>query len=177
MTGVRVHGLPRVWACWGVRVRSAVAAVLVLTVALALAAVALLWLLRHSLQSAADDGAAARAASLSTHLVGDPLNEIDPTLLATDGRTTVIQVIDAAGRIVLASQDAPAVPLIDAQPGAGEVLSMGGVDNTTAGGDYRVTARESAAPKGPTRFWSGRARTRSTPRCGRWPCCWRLGFR
>ena len=56
MTRVRVRELPRWWACWGVRVRSAVAAVLVLTVALALAAVALLWLLRHSLQSAADDG-------------------------------------------------------------------------------------------------------------------------
>jgi len=145
---VRVRELPRWWACWGVRVRSAVAAVLVLTAALALAAVALLWLLQHSLQSAADDGAAARAASLSTHLVSDPLNEIDPTLLATDGRTTVIQVIDAAGRIVLASQDAPAVPLIDAQPGAGEVLSMGGVDNTTAGGDYRVTAQGVSGPQG-----------------------------
>ena len=148
MTRVRVRELPRWWACWGVRVRSAVAAVLVLTAALALAAVALLWLLQHSLQSAADDGAAARAASLSTHLVSDPLNEIDPTLLATDGRTTVIEVIDAAGRIVLASQDAPAVPLIDAHPGAGEALSLGGVDNTTAGGDYRVTAQGVSGPLG-----------------------------
>lgn len=145
---MRVRELPWWWARWGVRVRSALAAVLVLTAALALAAVALLWLLRHSLQSAADDGAAARAASLSTHLVSDPLNEIDPTLLATDGRTTVIQVIDATGRIVLASQDAPAVPLIDAHPGAGEVLGMGGVDNTTAGGDYRVTARGVSGPQG-----------------------------
>jgi len=145
---MKVRELPRWWARWGVRVRSALAAVLVLTVALALAAVALLWLLQNSLQSAADDGAAARAASLSTHLVSDPLNEIDPTLLATDGRTTVIQVMDAAGRIVLASQDAPAVPLIDAHPGAGEALSLGGVDNTTAGGDYRVTAQGVSGPLG-----------------------------
>jgi two-component system OmpR family sensor kinase len=114
-----VRGGVRVSARWGVRVRAAVAAVVVLTVALALAAVALLWLLQNSLQSAADDAAAARAASLSTHLVSDPLNEIDPTLLATDGHTTVIQVIDAAGRVVLASQDGPAVPLVDAHPGAG----------------------------------------------------------
>ncbi len=49
---MKVHELPRWWARWGVRVRSALAAVLVLTVALALAAVALLWLLQHSLQPA-----------------------------------------------------------------------------------------------------------------------------
>ena len=143
-----VRGGVRVSARWGVRVRAAVAAVVVLTVALALAAVALLWLLQNSLQSAADDAAAARAASLSTHLVSDPLNEIDPTLLATDGHTTVIQVIDAAGRVVLASQDGPAVPLVDAHPGAGEALSLGGVDNTAAGGNYRVTAQGVSGPQG-----------------------------
>ena len=51
---MKVRELPKLWARWGVRVRSALAAVLVLTVALALAAVALLWLLQNSLQSAAD---------------------------------------------------------------------------------------------------------------------------
>ncbi len=65
--------------------------------ALALAAVALLWLLQHSLQSAADAAASSRAEQLSARLLTDPVTEIDPTLLATDGRTTVIQVIDAAG--------------------------------------------------------------------------------
>jgi len=145
---VRVHGLARVWARWGVRVRSALAAVLVLTAALALAAAALLWLLQHSLQSAADDGAAARAGSLSTHLVSDPLNEFDPTLLATDGRTTVIQVINTAGQVVLASRGAPAAALIVAHPAPGEVQSLGAVDNTSAGGDYRVTAQGVSGPNG-----------------------------
>ena len=148
MTGVRVHELARVWARWGVRVRSAVAAVVVLMVALALAAAALLWLLQHSLQSAADDAAAARAGQIATHLAVDPLSEIDPTLLATDGRTTVIQVLDAAGRVVLASRDAPNVALVNTRPGPGEVLNSGGVDNTSAGGDYRVTAQGVSGPQG-----------------------------
>ena len=87
-----VRGWVRVSARWGVRVRAAVAAVVVLTGALALAAVALLWLLQHSLQSAADAAASSRAEQLSARLLTVPVTEIDPTLLATDGRTTVIQV-------------------------------------------------------------------------------------
>ena len=148
MTRVRVHGLPRVWERWGVRVRSALAAVLVLTAALALAAAALLWLLQDSLQSAADDAAAARAGQIAAHVGVDPLSEIDPALLATDGRTTVIQVLDGAGRVVVASRDAPAVALVDTRPGPGEVRSSGGVDNTSAGGDYRVTAQGVSGPQG-----------------------------
>jgi len=131
-----VRGWVRVSARWGVRVRAAVAAVVVvLTGALALAAVALLWLLQHSLQSAADVAAGSRAEQLSTRLLTVPVTEIDPTLLATDGRTTVIQEFDAAGRVVQSSATAPATPLVGVQPGPGEQRSVGRVDNTTAGGD------------------------------------------
>jgi len=135
------RGLPKLWARCGIRVRSALSAVVVLTAALALAAAALLWLLQHSLQSAADFSAAARAEQLSARLLTDPLDEVDPTLLATDGRTTVIQVLDAAGRVVLSSPNAPGKPLVEDRPGPGEQLSLGRLDNTAAGGDYRVTAR------------------------------------
>lgn len=78
----------RWWARRGVRARSALAAVLVMTAALALAGTALVWLLQRSLQSAADDAAASRATQLSIHVAADPVNEIDPMLLATDGPTT-----------------------------------------------------------------------------------------
>ena len=143
-----MFGLTRVWARWGVRMRSALAAVVVLTAALALAAAALLWLLHNSLQSGSDAAAAARAAQIAAHVGVDPLSEIDPTLLATDGRTTVIQVIDATGRVVLASRDAPNEALVDEHPRPGEVLNSGGVDNTRAGGDYRVTAQGVSGPQG-----------------------------
>jgi two-component system OmpR family sensor kinase len=143
-----VRGLPRWWARWGVRTRSAVAAFLVLAAALALAAVALLWLLQSSLQSAADGAAGARADQLSARLLSDPLTAIDPTLLATDGRTTVIQVIDAAGRVVLASAGAPGTPLTGVVPGPGDQVSVGRVNNTTTGGDYRVTVQGVSGARG-----------------------------
>ena len=55
MPGVR-WGMAR----WGVRVRSAFASALVVAVAFGVAALALLWVLQHSLQSAADAAATAR---------------------------------------------------------------------------------------------------------------------
>ena len=79
-----------------------------------------------------------RAVGLSNavaRLLTVPVTEIDPTLLATDGRTTVIQEFDAAGRVVQSSATAPATPLVGVQPGPGEQRSVGRVDNTTAGGD------------------------------------------
>jgi len=66
-----------------------------------------LWLLQSSLQSSADDAASARAAQIALHLLSDPLPEIDPTVLATNGRTTVIQVLNTAGRVVASSAGAP----------------------------------------------------------------------
>ena len=97
-----VRRSPKRWTQRGVRVRAAVAAVLGLAATLTLAAGALLWLL----QSSAEDAASARAAQIALHLLSDPLPEIDPTVLATDGRTTVIHVLDTAGRVV-ASQRVP----------------------------------------------------------------------
>ncbi len=108
----------------GVRVRAAVAAVLVLAAPLTLAAGALLWLLQSSLQSSAEDAASARAAQIALHLLSDPLPEIDPTVLATNGRTTVIQVLDTAGRVVASSAGAPTTPLVTVHPTAGTQLSV-----------------------------------------------------
>lgn len=138
---MRERESPRWWARRGVRARSALAAVLVMTAALAVAGTALLWLLQRSLQSAADNGAASRATQLSTHLAANPLNEIDPTLLATDGPATVIQVVDTAGAVVLSSADSPRTPLVDVQLSPGVERSLGRVNNTSVDGHYRVTAQ------------------------------------
>jgi len=48
-------------------------------VALALAAVAVLWSLQPSLQSAADAAGSSRAEQLSARLLSVPVTEIDPT--------------------------------------------------------------------------------------------------
>lgn len=136
------YGLGKLWSRLGVRIRAALAAVLVLAIALALAAVVLLYLLERSLESAADDTAGSRVSQLAANLSTSTLNEIDPVMLATDGRTTVIQIVDATGRVVLASPRAPRMPLVDPQIPPGVPLKLGRQQNTATGGDYRVVVEK-----------------------------------
>jgi two-component system, OmpR family, sensor kinase len=142
--------LPRPFrpARWGVRARSALAAALVVAVALAIASAALLWLLKNSLESASDGAAEARAQDVSRQLVNGGLDALDPVLLATDGRTTLIQVVDTNGHISASSPGAPPTPLREVRAVAGEQLTLGRVDGGGEGGDYRVTALGVQSPAG-----------------------------
>ncbi len=126
---------------WGVRTRSAVAAALVVGVAFGAASLALLWVLQRSLQSAADGTAGARADQIAQRLLESAPTDLDRALLATDSRTTVVQIVSAGGAVVLSSPQAPATPISAATPSSGEQVRLGRSDNTTQGGDYRVTAR------------------------------------
>lgn len=132
---------------WGVRARSAVAAAVVVGAALLLTAVALLWVLRHSLESAADDAAGARAQQLSTQLLSDPPAEIDRAMLATDERTAAVQILHG-DQVVLASPGAPTTPLSAARPLAGEQVQVGVIDAPGEVGSYRLTAQGVSGSQG-----------------------------
>lgn len=133
---------------WGVRTRSALAAALVVALAMLIAAAALLWLLKSSLESSSDGAASMRAEDISRQLVNDAPTELDSVLLATDGRSTLIQVVDAGGHIVAASPGAPPAPLTPVRPAAGKHRQLGRMDVVGEAGDYRVTARGVAGPGG-----------------------------
>jgi len=75
-------------------------------------------------EAVAQRGVRVRAAQIALHLLSDPLPEIDPTVLATNGRTTVIHVLDTAGRVVASSAGAPTTPLVTVHPTAGTRLSV-----------------------------------------------------
>jgi len=128
-------------ASWGVRVRSAIAAALVVAVAFGIAALALLWVLQHSLQSAADAAAEARANQITQHLIEGLPAELDRALLAADARTTVVQVLNSSGQVVVSSPGAPTEPVSNAHPNLGRQLHLGAAENTAEGGDYRITAQ------------------------------------
>ncbi len=132
---------------WGVRVRACLAAVAVMVVALAVVAGALLWLLKSSLESSADSSAAARADQIAVALQSDAPTEQDPALVAAAGDTRVVQVLDASGRVLLASAGAPPValspPLAD-----GRATQRGSVQVAGSGTDFRVSARGVAGPGG-----------------------------
>lgn len=84
---------------WGLAIRSALAAAGVVTIALALGAAALLFVLDRALLSALDDAATIRAQDITTSLQSDSLTELDSELFGTNQRIVLVQVIDPTGHV------------------------------------------------------------------------------
>ena len=135
-------------AVWGVRGRACLAAVAVMAVALAVVAAALLGLLKTSLDSSADASTAARAEQITAQLRSDALSGQDGSLLAAAGDSGVVQILDTAGRVVLASPAAPQVAL-SAPLGDGQRAHRGAVAVPGTAAVFRVSAQGVAGPDGP----------------------------
>lgn len=138
----------------GVRGRSALAAVLVVALGLGLGASAFVFLLQRELISTVQSDATTRATAVASQIARDGVDGADSDLSATGG-TQIVQVVDSAGRVVLASSDRARLrPLSEVRPGSGQVrdvrasrltllddddpylLAVAGVD--ASGGYYRV---------------------------------------
>jgi signal transduction histidine kinase len=103
----------------GVRVRSALAATVVVAVALAVAAGAFVWFYRGALLQSIDDTASQRAQTVAADLRRDGFRP-NPVVPAAPGEQTVVQVLDPAGRVVAASGDiAGESPMSGSRPRAG----------------------------------------------------------
>jgi signal transduction histidine kinase len=116
-----VRKIPRGGA--GVRVRSTVAAAGVVAVALAVAAVLLLFLLQRGLIASVDDAAAARAGEVASELADRGAAGLPDDLAATTRESQLIQVIDPRGAVVAASSvRADRKPLSPLRPRPGQML-------------------------------------------------------
>ena len=131
-----------------VRTRSAVAAAGVMTVCLAIAGGVLLLVLYRSLESTAQNAAAARAEQISEQLRTDTPRELDPSLLVTDSQVGAVQVVDDTGMVLAASNGAPTSPLATPSLSDGQARSMGRVEDPAGQSDYWVFARATAVPDG-----------------------------
>jgi signal transduction histidine kinase len=119
----RAHG-PWGPPTWGVRQRSAVTAVVVVGLALAVGAVVLLSLLQSALVSTARDGLVARASDLSALFAEQGVGEAGATLKESRRPGEVVQVIDSTGAVVAASETRlDAVPLSDLHPAPGQTIT------------------------------------------------------
>ena len=132
----------------GVRTRSALAAALVMTVCLAIAGGVLLLVLYRSLESTAQGAAAARAEQISAQLRTDTPREVDASLLVTDSQIGAVQIVDATGTVLAASNGAPTSPLVTTSLSNGQARSVGRVEDRARGFDYWVSARATAVPGG-----------------------------
>jgi signal transduction histidine kinase len=132
----------------GVRTRSAMAAAVVMTLSLAIAGGVLLLVLYRSLESTAQGAAAARAEQISAQLRTDTPREVDPSLLVTDSQVGAVQIVDATGTVLAASNGAPTSPLVTTSLSNGQARSVGRVEDRAVGFDYWVSARGTAVPGG-----------------------------
>lgn len=128
----------------GVRTRSALAAAAVMTICLAIAGGLLLLVLYQSLESTAEHAAGLRAEQIAAQLRADGLDDLDSTLLATDGQIGVVQVVGETGIIRSASNGAPRSPLAATSLDDGQSRYLGRVESA-AGDEYWVSARGAVA--------------------------------
>ncbi|MFD6160607.1 ATP-binding protein [Nocardia sp. NPDC060256] len=106
---------------WGLRVRSALIVTVVITAALAIAALSLTYVLYRSLITASDDAAADRIRQIEGQLALTSPAELDRTALATDNRVSIVQIIDQNGQVVQRSTGSPAGPITDSRPEPGTI--------------------------------------------------------
>jgi signal transduction histidine kinase len=132
----------------GVRTRSALAAAVVMTLSLTIAGGVLLLVLYRSLESTAQGAAAARAEQISVQLRTDKPREVDPSLLVTDSQVGAVQIVDATGTVLAASNGAPQSPLATPSLSDGQARSVGRVQGPGRSFDYWVSARAAAVPGG-----------------------------
>jgi signal transduction histidine kinase len=125
---------------WGVRVRLSLAAVVVLAATLLVVAGGVLWVLRGSLESSADAAASVRVDQIAVQLrTSGPLSQ-GPGLVATSGETSVVEILTADGAVLVASPDAPGVPLAGPLPDGVSSVTPSVEVPGAQGGVFRVTA-------------------------------------
>lgn len=100
-------------AGWSIATRSAGIAAVVVLVALTVAGTGLAALLYRQLLAGLDDAAVGRLRDIAVSLQTEPAADLDAAEIATDQRIAVVQVIDASGRVVVASDSAPDAPVVD----------------------------------------------------------------
>lgn len=136
------HGSSKRWTHRiGVRWRSTAAAVLVVAAALILGGSALVLVLQHSLVNNVDATVVQRAKDIAAQIDSDDIDAAVPTINASAGDGTLVQVVDEAGAVLLSSPSIDGEEAItSAAPEPGAVarqdLSISANDAET----YRVVA-------------------------------------
>ncbi|PWU50595.1 histidine kinase [Micromonospora globispora] len=107
----------------GVRLRSALAASVVVAVAFGVGAAAFIYLARANLVGNVDAAARQRAGEVATAVAGGDRDDIAQTLKPSPGEQTLAQVLAPSGRVEAASAVlGGAAPLSPLRPAAGQVL-------------------------------------------------------
>ncbi|WP_067900376.1 sensor histidine kinase [Nocardia vaccinii] len=143
-----MNGIP-VWlrpSRWGVRIRSAMTAALVVGVVLLIAAGAMLGLLRRSLIHQLDVAADTRTSQIADELGHSDGRKVPDGLLAVEGQVVAVQVVAPDGRIAWRSADKLSTPLTDPQSAGTPAVGLPPTSDYDE--DLRVAARTVSTPRG-----------------------------
>ncbi|WP_084351245.1 sensor histidine kinase [Millisia brevis] len=136
-------------AHWSVRVRSTVAATIVVTLGTAIAVSGLLLVLYQTLEGSTRTAAETRVGQLVGELAADGIGRPDPGLLGTDGQIGVVQIVDATGAVRVGSTGAPTTPLTTDVVPFGRTVTIGRVQSREDDGDYWLLGEAVDTPSGP----------------------------
>lgn len=132
----------------GARLRSTLAATLVVAVALVVGAVGMVWVLRTSLTRTVADSASQRATDVANALTAGT-NQAS-AITGAPGESSVVQVLDSQGRVRLASPDIEGEPPITSvRPASGSVQVVDQSIPVADQGSFVVAARGAQTPSGP----------------------------
>jgi signal transduction histidine kinase len=141
--------LRRLWgARRGVRVRTTVLATLVVALSLAVGGLLLVVLVHRSLVGSVDAAGSARARDVAALAAA---GRLQATVASTGEESSVVQVVDAGGRVVAASPNILGEPaLLPAAPTARrrQVSTRAGLPIADRGQSFRVTAEPVQLPSG-----------------------------
>lgn len=134
----------------GVRWRSTVAVVLIVWVALLVGGATLVLVLRHSLISNVNEATSQRAADIAAQVGSDDIEAARPTVNASAGDGTLVQVITGTNTVVMSSPSLDGEPPITTSrpsPGqtAGQDIAVQAADSES----YRVITVGVDTPEGP----------------------------
>ncbi|MCZ3387419.1 MAG: HAMP domain-containing histidine kinase, partial [Actinomycetia bacterium] len=125
----------------GVRWRSTAAAVLVVAVALILGGLALVLVLRHSLVNNVDATVVQRAKDIAAQIGSDDIDAAIPTINASAGDGTLVQVVDGTGAVLLSSPSLDGeVAITSVAPPPGQVTKQNLSISANDAESYRVVS-------------------------------------
>ena len=107
------------WSRRGVRARSTIAAVLVVAVALIGGGVALVVVLKVALTSSVEQSVQQRARDVAAQIADEDIEAATPTIGAAAGDGTLVQVVNAAGAVVVSSSSIDGEPAIQTSAASG----------------------------------------------------------
>ncbi|MCW3816356.1 HAMP domain-containing histidine kinase [Micromonospora sp. DR5-3] len=135
----------------GVRLRSALAAAVVVALAFAVGAAAFVYVARADLAGNVDAAARQRAAEVASAVAAGDQTAIAQTLKPSPGEQTLVQILGTSGRVEAASAAlAGAAPLSPLRPRPGEVLHEQRMLPFADEDPYRVVAEGVAVGSGTT---------------------------